>query len=223
MFEPDSPPGFLNDFPSLAGFRPAAPGDPVGDRSLRNAKENSSLALGVEVDSEVFLKTHRHTNTIGNFLASRNYYATSVPLFTLRPYPLGMDWQGWGKRLKAHMKTAGVTQDALAEKMDVTQGAIAHWLSGRREINLNDYFKLCALAAADPRAVLFGETIPSTSVINELRELITSSPELQNLLNPGVPAQSLPAAPRISPRRGKRRRFPAARPTTRGARQRDDA
>lgn len=68
-----------------------------------------------------------------------------------------MDWNGWGKRLAAHMRQERVTQEAVAEKMGVSQGAIAHWLSGRREINLSDFFRLCTVAGADPELILFGD------------------------------------------------------------------
>lgn len=39
----------------------------------------------------------------------------------------------WYELAKARMKELKVTQEALAERVGVTQGAIAHWLGGRRE------------------------------------------------------------------------------------------
>lgn len=42
----------------------------------------------------------------------------------------------WNELAKARMKELGVTQERLAEKLGVTQGAVAHWLSGRREPDL---------------------------------------------------------------------------------------
>jgi transcriptional regulator with XRE-family HTH domain len=42
----------------------------------------------------------------------------------------------WNELAKARMKEQRLTQEKLAETLGVTQGAIAHWLSGRREPDL---------------------------------------------------------------------------------------
>jgi phage repressor protein C with HTH and peptisase S24 domain len=42
----------------------------------------------------------------------------------------------WNVLAKARMKELKITQEGLAEKLGVTQGAIAHWFSGRREPDL---------------------------------------------------------------------------------------
>lgn len=42
----------------------------------------------------------------------------------------------WNLLAKARMKDLGVTQEQLAERLHVTQGAVAHWLGGRREPGL---------------------------------------------------------------------------------------
>ena len=39
----------------------------------------------------------------------------------------------WQNIVKNRMKAIGETQEGLAEKLNVTQGSIAHWLSGRRK------------------------------------------------------------------------------------------
>ncbi|WP_149807292.1 helix-turn-helix domain-containing protein, partial [Salmonella enterica] len=39
----------------------------------------------------------------------------------------------WNELAKARMKQIGLTQDKLAEALGKTQGAIGHWLNGRRE------------------------------------------------------------------------------------------
>lgn len=39
----------------------------------------------------------------------------------------------WQKIIKKRMQDIGETQESLAEKLSVTQGSIAHWLSGRRK------------------------------------------------------------------------------------------
>jgi phage repressor protein C with HTH and peptisase S24 domain/DNA-binding XRE family transcriptional regulator len=42
----------------------------------------------------------------------------------------------WNELAKARMRELKITQEGLAEKLGVTQGAVAHWLSGRREPDL---------------------------------------------------------------------------------------
>jgi len=42
----------------------------------------------------------------------------------------------WYELAKARMKELDITQDQVAEQMGVTQGAVAHWLGGRREPSL---------------------------------------------------------------------------------------
>lgn len=39
----------------------------------------------------------------------------------------------WQNIVKNRMKATGETQEGLAEKLNVTQGSVAHWLSGRRK------------------------------------------------------------------------------------------
>jgi SOS-response transcriptional repressor LexA len=42
----------------------------------------------------------------------------------------------WTQRAKARMSEIGITQEQLAERLGVTQGAIGHWLNERREPKL---------------------------------------------------------------------------------------
>lgn len=44
----------------------------------------------------------------------------------------------WIDLVKTRMKEAGVTQSMLAEKMGMSQGAIAHWLGGKRKPSIED-------------------------------------------------------------------------------------
>ena len=47
-----------------------------------------------------------------------------------------MRMKKWYELAKARMKELDITQDQVAEQMGVTQGAVAHWLGGRREPSL---------------------------------------------------------------------------------------
>ena len=42
----------------------------------------------------------------------------------------------WYELAKARMRDLKITQEVMAERLGVTQGAVAHWLSGRREPDL---------------------------------------------------------------------------------------
>ncbi|EPF7465388.1 helix-turn-helix transcriptional regulator [Serratia marcescens] len=44
----------------------------------------------------------------------------------------------WNELVRARMKEAGITQEKLGEMIGRTQGAIAHWLNGRREPSLQE-------------------------------------------------------------------------------------
>lgn len=47
------------------------------------------------------------------------------------------------------MKTVGVTQERLAEQLGKTQGAIGHWLNGRREPSLAEIALLLKFLSVD--------------------------------------------------------------------------
>lgn len=44
----------------------------------------------------------------------------------------------WNDLARSRMKEAGITQERLAEMLGKTQGAIGHWLTGRREPSIED-------------------------------------------------------------------------------------
>lgn len=46
---------------------------------------------------------------------------------------ISMEKETWHSLAKSRMKKLGITQEQLAEKLGVTQGAIGHWLNKRRE------------------------------------------------------------------------------------------
>lgn len=62
------------------------------------------------------------------------------------------DWQmkKWYELAKARMKELDITQDQVAEQMGVTQGAVAHWLGGRREPPLETISALLAFLGLPP-------------------------------------------------------------------------
>ncbi|MDK9373404.1 LexA family transcriptional regulator [Lelliottia sp. V106_10] len=44
----------------------------------------------------------------------------------------------WYELAKARMKAMGIRQDALAERLNISQGAINHWLNGKRSPSLQE-------------------------------------------------------------------------------------
>ena len=56
----------------------------------------------------------------------------------------------WYELAKARMKELDLTQDDVAEKMGVTQGAVAHWLGGRREPSIDKISRLLVYLGLDP-------------------------------------------------------------------------
>lgn len=76
----------------------------------------------------------------------------------------------WRKRFTERFyllkKTEGLTQEALAEKVGVTQGTIGHWLNGRRSPDsLEDYEKLASALGVHPAELLYG--VPPGSQISK--------------------------------------------------------
>lgn len=55
----------------------------------------------------------------------------------------------WNELVKTRMKTAGVTQERLAEHLGKTQGAIGHWLNGRREPAISDIAAMLKFLSVD--------------------------------------------------------------------------
>lgn len=73
------------------------------------------------------------------------------------------------------MEREGLTQTRIAELLGpvlnkendgapLAQGTIGHWLTGRNEIRLSDFFSLCAVAKADPMMILFEKDIAQAAV-----------------------------------------------------------
>lgn len=59
----------------------------------------------------------------------------------------------WNELAKARMKALKITQDVLAEKLGVTQGAVAHWLGGRREPDIDTINKVLSIVGLPPLSV----------------------------------------------------------------------
>ncbi|EBP0013166.1 helix-turn-helix domain-containing protein [Salmonella enterica] len=67
----------------------------------------------------------------------------------------------WNELVKARMKEAGVTQEKLGEMIGKTQGAVAHWLNGRREPALQDIANMMKALGIDELKLTSDGTINS--------------------------------------------------------------
>lgn len=65
-----------------------------------------------------------------------------------------MEKETWHSLAKRRMKKLGITQEQLAEKLGVTQGAIGHWLNKRREPSID--IILGIMAALDLKNISIG-------------------------------------------------------------------
>lgn len=110
-----------------------------------------------------------------NAAVKRNYYDMSVRPFGAARYPL--DMETWRDRAKTQMQKANLTQDDVAELLGLTQGAIAHWLKGRREPRVSEFIAFAAAINCSPDWLLSGDpdllglTEEAINVAKEFQEL----------------------------------------------------
>lgn len=75
----------------------------------------------------------------------------------------------WNLLAKARMKDLGVTQEQLAERLHVTQGAVAHWLGGRREPGLNRINQILGALHMPPLSI-GGQAVQSSMAPDDGRQ-----------------------------------------------------
>lgn len=59
----------------------------------------------------------------------------------------------WIKAVRGAMTQQGITQDQLAERIGKTQGAVGHWLNGRREPGLADINQMLSVLGLPPLSI----------------------------------------------------------------------
>lgn len=62
----------------------------------------------------------------------------------------------WRALLKSRIKYKGITLREIADSLSVTEGAVSHWLSGRREPSIKTIRAMAALAGVSMQE-LFGD------------------------------------------------------------------
>lgn len=67
----------------------------------------------------------------------------------------------WGSRFREALKAQKSNLRKVAENMDVAESTVRSWTNGHRDINLNDFLRLCDAAALDPAVILFADQVDS--------------------------------------------------------------
>ncbi|MES9881636.1 MAG: helix-turn-helix transcriptional regulator [Sedimenticola sp.] len=65
---------------------------------------------------------------------------------------------GWIDRTKDRMKMTGISQEALANALGCTRGAVGHYLAGRRNPTLSQLEVIADTLNQDPRWLVFGDS-----------------------------------------------------------------
>lgn len=83
-----------------------------------------------------------------------NYHEMPIPFCIF-------DWQTWTMktwrdRARTAMKACGVTQEKLAELLEMTQGGVQHWLAGTRQPSLEDINRIAVLLKVAPAWLTHG-------------------------------------------------------------------
>ena len=110
------------------------------------------------------------------------------------------EWKLWGPRFRAHMRENRLSTRVLAERLRMSESALRSWLNGNREINVTDFFRLCDLARADPRRILFGQLGLTTAQRKALGQRVVEILEADTALLPRS-RQLAQSPPRVPSRR----------------------
>lgn len=84
----------------------------------------------------------------------------------------------WQNRIKQVMREKKVTQEKLAEMIGVSQGALSHWFSGRRQIDLSSLLKI-ADALSIPHSELLSEDVGLPTKISEASNVVRTDWEIR--------------------------------------------
>lgn len=93
-------------------------------------------------------------------------------------------WKSWGRRFKNAIRENGGSVVKCAEALEMSESGVRHWLNGTREINLNDFFRLCAAGGVDPCLVLFGAPLMNQELREFMNKAAASYLEADPLSNP---------------------------------------
>lgn len=93
-----------------------------------------------------------------------------------------VDYELLGKRIKEARKEANLTQDQLAEKLDISTAYMSQLETGKAAVNLNRLAQIALLLQTDIGYFLSGATTSNQYLIEEFNSLLSDrTPEELNL------------------------------------------
>ncbi len=87
-------------------------------------------------------------------MTTRNIHSQGSVMIN-KAYVLMASWQ---VRVREEMRAKKITQEQLAERLDFSQGALSHWFSGRRRIDIDTLLKIAG-ALGIPHSELLSEDV----------------------------------------------------------------
>ena len=86
---------------------------------------------------------------------------------------MGFDYSMIGNRIKKAREDKGITQESLAESMDVSNAYISKIERGRTPVNLNNLDKICTVLETSTDYILRGtNTTDSQYMRNEILDML---------------------------------------------------
>lgn len=93
---------------------------------------------------------------------------------------MSVDYSLIGQRIKEKRKQAGLTQEQLAEKLNITVGYVSQCERGLSKINLEKLSEVCEVLGCDLSYFVTGSTLGNTEYLhNELNEKYSKLSPLQ--------------------------------------------
>lgn len=65
----------------------------------------------------------------------------------------------WARRFREALKAQESSLAKVAEKMGVAESTVRSWTNGHRDINLDDFLRLCNAAEVDAAVILFADQV----------------------------------------------------------------
>jgi len=85
----------------------------------------------------------------------------------------------WNEKLRTAARAKRIRYHELADMLGVTTGAVGHWMSGRREPNLEHLMQLCRTLEIDLHALLSEDPVFSDVIEIRAAHLIKQIPKEQ--------------------------------------------
>jgi transcriptional regulator with XRE-family HTH domain len=114
------------------------------------------------------------------------------------------EWKLWGPRFRVHMREKRLSTRDLAERLRMSESALRSWLNGNREVNVTDFFRLCDVAKADPRPILFGRVGLTAAQKRALGQRVVEILEADTVALPNYPQLVQPLQRDLSRKRRRR-------------------